>query len=145
MVDIFHDLPVNGRAADVFAAVSTPEGLSRWWSRECSGTPAVGEFYEFDFGPDYQWTAKVIALRPDDRFMIKMRDSDPDWEGTEIGFELEPLDSGTTLRFSHTGWPEDNAHFRTSSYCWAMYLRCLKLWIEDGIEISYDKRFDGRI
>lgn len=36
------------------------------------------------------------------------------------------------MRFSHTGWAEESEHFRISSYCWAVLLRLLKVYVERG-------------
>ncbi|QQS40328.1 MAG: SRPBCC domain-containing protein [Acidobacteriota bacterium] len=49
----------------------------------------------------------------------------------------------TIVRFSHTGWPNDNDHYRISSFCWAMYLRLMKKYVEDGTVVEYSKRLDA--
>lgn len=49
----------------------------------------------------------------------------------------------TSVRFSHTGWPEDNDHYRISSFCWAMYLRLMKKWVEDGTVVEYARRLEA--
>ena len=81
MADILYDFSINASPDRVFRAVSTPEGLDRWWTRRSSG-------------------------------------------------------------FSHTGWPSANEHFRVSSYCWAMYLRVLRRYLEHGEVVPYEQR-DG--
>jgi hypothetical protein len=35
-----------------------------------------------------------------------------------------------------------SAHYRTSSFCWAMYLRLLKRYVEHGEVVPYEKRLD---
>ncbi len=44
------------------------------------------------------------------------------------------------VSFYHMGWPENNEHFRISCYCWAMYLRILKRYIEYGEKVPYKSR-----
>lgn len=143
MPDIYHNIPINSDPEWVFACVSTPDGLSRWWSIGGTGLAGVGNEFEFDFGPEYQWKAVVEKFEPKELFSIRMTDADPDWIGTVITFELEESESGTMLKFEHVGWPEDNPHYRTSSYCWAMYLRCMKNYLEKGVELPYEQRFAG--
>jgi hypothetical protein len=46
----------------------------------------------------------------------------------------------TRVAFHHVGWPEANAHHRTSSFCWAMYLRLMRLSIENGTVVPYAER-----
>jgi hypothetical protein len=51
------------------------------------------------------------------------------------------LDQGATrVRFSHTGWAEEGEPFRISSYCWAMLLRLLKVYVERGEVMPHHER-----
>lgn len=143
MPDIYHDVPITGSLTEVFYGVSTTEGLSKWWSKGGSGEAGVGQEMNFDFGPGYQWKAVVEEFEPNRSFVLRMTECDRDWEGTTISFKLEEQADGSVLRFEHLGWPDDNSHYRSSSYCWAMYLRCLKMYIEDGTEIDYSGRLVG--
>src|SRR5262245_49191298 len=133
MADITHDYPILAPARAVFDAVSTPAGLDRWWTLRSKGSPELGSEYELFFGPDYDWRAKVSRAVPGREFELVMGRSDRDWMGTRVGFELtEATPAVTQVRFRHTGWPEANQHYRTSSFCWAMYLRILRIWLERG-------------
>jgi hypothetical protein len=69
-----------------------------------------------------------------------MTKSDPDWDATTFGFDLEEVDKGTLLKFSHQNWRELNHNFKHSSFCWAMLLNGLKNYIEKGIVIPFEKR-----
>lgn len=143
MPDICHDVPIAGTVKEVFEGVATPEGLSKWWSKGGTGEPVAGGILDLDFGPGYRWKAVVEECEPNRTFAIRMTECDKDWEGTRVRFRVEEQGSGTVLRFEHLGWPEDNPHYRTSSYCWAMYLRCLKMYVEEGTELDYSRRFEG--
>ena len=68
--------------------------------------------------------------------------SDDDWNGSVVGFELSDAPGGTQVRFYHKGWPQLNEHFRISSYCWAMYLRLLKMNLENGLVVAYEQRLE---
>ena len=57
-------------------------------------------------------------------------------------WELAPQDDMTLVRFRHAGWPSENAHYFTSCYCWAMYLRILKRFVEHGETVPYESRLD---
>ncbi|MGQ0642405.1 MAG: SRPBCC family protein [Gemmatimonadaceae bacterium] len=142
MADILHDFPIHAPAADVFRAISTPEGLEHWWTKRSSGTPVVGGSFELQFGPAYEWRARVLQCDPLLAFELEMTEADQDWLGTRVGFRLESGDGVTLVRFHHTGWPESNDHHRTSCYCWAMYLRVLKRNLEFGEEVPYERRLE---
>ena len=142
MADIYHDFPINAPALRVFWAISTPEGLDHWWTKRSTGLPAEGAEYELWFGPQYDWRARVAKCISPEAFELEMIRTDEDWLGTRVGFYLTPQDSSTSVRFYHTGWPQFNEHFRTSSYCWAMYLRILKRYLEYGELVPYENRLD---
>jgi uncharacterized protein YndB with AHSA1/START domain len=143
MADIYHDFPVMAPAHRVFEAITSSAGLDNWWSLRSSGEPRVGSVYRLDFGPGYAWQAIVHACIADRHIDWEMTGADADWTGTHVGFRLLPKENRTQVQFYHTGWPEINDHFRTSSFCWAMYLRILKRFIENGETVPYQERLDA--
>lgn len=143
MPDILHDLEIAASPARVFRAVSAPEELDRWWTKRASGPPVEGAEYELWFDPHHDWRARVTQCLPPRIFELELTRADPDWFGTRVGFLIEEREGGARLRFHHTGWPEANAHYRTSSFCWAMYLRLLRRYLERGDVVAYDKRLDA--
>ena len=142
MADILQDFPIRVLPAAVFDAVSSPAGLDRWWTLRSSGQPGVGNEYELDFGPDYLWRAVVTRSVPDETFELRMTEADADWKGTLVGFAFAPSGSGTQVRFYHRGWPDANAHYRTSCHCWALYLRILRRSLEYGEHVPYADRLN---
>ena len=142
MADIFHSFPIQATPAAVYEGVSQPAGLDHWWTLNSSGVAEPGATYELGFGPGYRWKGQVTQAVPAEAFELEMTEADPDWLATRIGFRLEALESGTQVHFWHTGWPDENQHYRTSSYCWAMYLRVLKRFLEFGEEVAYSQRLE---
>jgi hypothetical protein len=102
--------------------------------------PRVGESYNLWFGADYDWQAVVTKCLPNTEFELQITEADDDWTGTILRFSLELDGTRTQVRFCHTGWPAQNAHYRRSSYCWAMYLRVLKRYLEHGEVVAYEDR-----
>jgi uncharacterized protein YndB with AHSA1/START domain len=140
MADIQLSFPIFRDARTVFASMTAPAGLDAWWTRDSVGVPALGARYEFGFGPEVRWTGEVTLCDAPQRFEWTMRHADADWLGTRVGFTLEPFDGGVRVTFYHRGWPVENAHFRTSCYCWATYLRILKRHLEHGERVAYEER-----
>jgi uncharacterized protein YndB with AHSA1/START domain len=143
MADIFQEFPIKATPGRVFEAVTTPEGLNTWWTKQSSGEPVLDSRYELYFGPDSDWTATVIRSVQDRAFELQITTPAKDWEDTRIGFRLEEKEDMTWVHFHHTGWPEDNAHYRISCHCWALYLRLLRRFIEHGEVVPYEKRLDA--
>jgi uncharacterized protein YndB with AHSA1/START domain len=142
MPEILHDFPINAPSERVYQAMTDPAGLDQWWTSRSSGTAQVGEKYELDFGAQHQWRAVVTRCVPGKEFEWRVTEADTDWTGTRVGFDLTPHEGGTTVRFYHRGWEEENDHYRTSSFCWAMYLRILRRFLENGETVPYAARLD---
>ena len=140
MPDIFHDLWIKSDPKNVYNAICRQPGLDHWWTKSSEGTPELGSEYKLFFGPEHDWRAEVTLCSPPDQFEWTMTSADQDWLGSRVGFLLSVDGPYTRVRFYHCGWPEDNNHFRRSSYCWAMYLRALKYFIEEGEIVPYEIR-----
>jgi uncharacterized protein YndB with AHSA1/START domain len=140
MPEILHDFPVNATPLKVFGAFTTPAGLDSWWTLHSMGEPTLGTEYRLDFGPGYEWRARVTRAVPGREFELEFTSATEDWVGSRVGAILEGTKAGTQVRFYHRGWAESTDHFRTSSYCWAMYLRVMKRHLEFGEIIPYEDR-----
>ncbi len=143
MPDIVHQFPIKAPLEEVFKAVSTPAGLDAWWTLTSLGKAARGEVYELGFGPEYDWRASVSKCTPYSEFELKITHAQDDWLNTVIGFQLKEKNGAAEVLFYHKGWPENNDHYRISSYCWAMYLRLMKRYVENGEVVEYSNRLDA--
>jgi uncharacterized protein YndB with AHSA1/START domain len=142
MADIFQDFPIKVPIERVYWAVSTPEGLNRWWTKRSAGAPVDGAEYELWFGPEYDWRAKVTRCVPDSEFELLIVRADPDWTGSHVGFSQESASGATMVHFYHKGWASVNAHYRVSCHCWALYLRILRRYLEHDEFVPYEDRLD---
>jgi uncharacterized protein YndB with AHSA1/START domain len=140
--EICHDFPIAAPPQRVFEVICSSAGLAAWWTKASEGSPGPGNRYRLYFGPTYDWTAIMRRYQPTDLVEWEILNSDDDWKGSRVGFQLRPEGAGTLVQFHHTGWPSANAHFRTSCYCWAMYLRLLKRYIETGEVVEYERRLE---
>ena len=138
--DIYHDLFIEAPIEKVFDAITDPDHLVNWWPLKCAGKAQLHEEYNFYFGPEYDWYGKIIQYDYPRHFYVKMTKSDIDWDATSFGFDLEELGDKVHVRFLHKGWPTCNAHYRRSSYCWAILLHGLKKYVEKGVIIPFSER-----
>ena len=142
MVDILQNFVVNAGRSAVFRAISTPEGLNNWWTLTCSGKAEEGAEYILGFGPGCDWRARASRCAPDSEFELALTGADSDWQDTRVRFILNEVLGVTEVSFQHTGWPANNDHYRTSCFCWAMYLRLMKRFVEFGEVVPYDRRLE---
>lgn len=140
MNSIYHDVNINVSKDLVFGAISDPVQLINWWPLRCTGHPVLGETYNFFFSEEYNWYGTVSKIEKNTSFYIKMTRSDKDWDPTTFGFQLSENNGACMLSFSHVNWPENNHHFRRSSYCWAILLNGLKNYVEKGLVVPFDQR-----
>lgn len=143
MADIFHDFPVKAPLNRVFELVSTPQGLDCWWTHRSEGKPVEGAEYTLGFGPRYHWRARVTRCVPAIEIEFEILCDDTDWNHTRVGLQLESRGETTWVRFTHTGWPGANGHYRISCHCWALYLRILRRYLEHGESVPYESRLDA--
>lgn len=142
MADILHRFPIHASADRVFEAITSPKGLDAWWTLESEGQPVKGADYRFYFDPQYDWHGKVTEAAKDRVIEWRFTDAEPDWTGTSLRMELEEKEGWTWVEFAHTGWVDAGEHFRITSYCWAAYLRLLRLYVEEGQVAPYEKRLN---
>lgn len=143
MASILHEFVIKAAPQGIFEAMTSPAGLDQWWTHYSSGEPRLDSTYALGFGPEYDWEARVTRCLKDQEFELELVEASDDWLGTRVGFRLEPLGDHTQVSFWHAGWKEETHHFRTSTFCWAMYLRLLRRYVERGEAVPYEERLDA--
>ena len=137
MAEIRHRIGIRGSPMDIYRLLTTDAGLSRWWTRDTSGSGDVGSVIEFRFGgegPDFE----VIELVPDRLVRWRHRgDMPPAWQGSEILFELQPDGKQTFVNFSHYNWRETGDFLAHCSTKWAIFMMSIKSCIETGAGQPY--------
>jgi uncharacterized protein YndB with AHSA1/START domain len=137
---IYHNVEINTTADNIYNAITSADGLEKWWPLKSTGMPIIGGIYTFYFSPEYDWTAQVTHCEANKYMEWAMVESEEDWHQTSLVFKIEPFAQVCILSFEHRGWREANDHFRRTSYCWALYLRCLKLYLETSETVRYNDR-----
>jgi len=132
MVDILHRIGVKGAAPDdVYAALTTLEGLAGWWARDTTGATDVGGVIAFRFVPG-GFDMKVVELVPGKRVLWEVVEGPAEWVGTQVSFELSQAGDFTIVLFEHRGWAEPVEFMYHCSTKWATYLLSLKQLVETG-------------
>ena len=140
MPDILHQFQVAAPTDKIFDAVARPTGLDAWWTLKSSGVPKLNAEYQFYFGPNYDWRAKVIHVIPGHELTWQMTQAMDDWLPTQVGFKLLDGETLSTVSFFHSNWAAASKHFAVSNYCWAQLLRGLKDFVEQDKIVAFDRR-----
>jgi uncharacterized protein YndB with AHSA1/START domain len=106
MLDILHKVGIKSSSLDdTYRALTTPEGLSAWWTNNTQGHSKVGGVLQFRFGAG-GFDMKVIELHPAKRVRWQVVDGPTEWIGTKVDWELKQEGDWTIILFKHKGWKE---------------------------------------
>jgi uncharacterized protein YndB with AHSA1/START domain len=131
MVDILHRMGVRTSSpADVYAALTTIDGLAGWWTEDTSGD--ADDVLRFRFGESGGFDMVVLETRPHELVRWEVVDGPEEWIGTEVRFELTEEGGFTIVRFFHERWREPVEFMHHCSTRWATFLMSLKRYLETG-------------
>lgn len=136
---IEHLIDVKVTPSAVYQTLTTQQGLAEVWTRELSVEPVVGNLNEFRFGSDVD-RMKILALEKDTSVVWEVVDSDPEWIGTIISFELRENKGHTIVTLKQAKWRAVTDMFRSCNYHWGFFLYSLKSYCEDGRGIPFQAR-----
>ncbi len=110
-------------------ALTTIDGLSKWWTSQTEGNTTEGGVITFKFG-EAGVDMKVISSSS--KLIVWECVGGPDeWIGTQVEFKLVS-DPETTLFFRHKGWAEESPFLHHCSMKWAVFLLSLRQLLEEG-------------
>jgi uncharacterized protein YndB with AHSA1/START domain len=114
----------------VFAALTTLDGLSKWWTPSVTGTPQPGGELRFAFdGADELIRMRVEATTPTRALTWTCLEhtGDPHWTDSRLAFELAETATGCTLSLTHTGVAASRVQRG-----WEHFLTSIKDYLETG-------------
>lgn len=135
MADILHMVPIQASPQAVYAAITTEEGLKRWWTDDVSAEPREGSTAIFRFeGGQVAFHMEVDNLEPAEAVEWSVQDpAPPEWGGTRVTWHIRRGDDGNTqLLFGHRNWASTENSFPAINYNWGYYLTSLKEYLEKG-------------
>lgn len=132
MVDILHRVGIKSSSVgDVYAALTTVDGLAGWWTSDTDGDPNIGGTLQFRFG-EGRIDMKVAELQPDRSVLWEVTAGPEEWIGTRVAWDLRRDGDFTVVLFAHEGWKEPVEFLHHCSTKWALFLMSLKSKVETG-------------
>jgi uncharacterized protein YndB with AHSA1/START domain len=137
MADIIHRVGIKAPASQVYAALSTVEGVAGWWTRQTTGVSKVGGALAFRFlsptgGEVGCFDMEVLELRPDEQVRWRVKGGPQEWIGTDLEFSLSQQGEYTVVLFGHRNWREAGESMAHCSMKWATFLLSLRALVETG-------------
>ena len=131
MVDILHRVGIIASPEDVYAALTTIDGLAGWWTDETTGD--VSDVIKFHFSrAGGGFDMKVLETKPGELVRWEVVDGPEEWIGTEVRFDLSQTDDWTIVLFKHEGWREPVEFMHHCSTKWGSFLMSMKKYVETG-------------
>lgn len=137
MAEINHLIGIRGSVAQVYAALSTVDGLAKWWTAETTGSPTVGGVIQFRFGDYGGPDMKVVELTENVCVRWECVKHPSEWAGTKFTFTLKEEGGQVYLRFRQAEWKEAGDFLAFCSTKWALFLIGLKEYVESGTGRPY--------
>jgi uncharacterized protein YndB with AHSA1/START domain len=153
MPNIRHELTIGTPARNVYAAITSQQGLSSWWTPDVDTNGAPGSIAIFGFG-GYIKQMRLVKLTPVKCVCWECVKGEDEWVGTSLSFELLAGDREALLRarseakdqlgqqvgdgemtllmFAQENWRAETPMFAECNYTWGRFLRSLKLYCETG-------------
>jgi uncharacterized protein YndB with AHSA1/START domain len=128
---IRHLFHIDAPRQKVFDAISTIDGLNKWWTVQTSGDASKGGIIRFRFG-DVGPDMKVIESTPGETVSWECIASPHGWVGNRLTFSLDENEGKTRVRFAHNGWAEDNDFYAICSFTWGRYMESLRQYCQAG-------------
>jgi uncharacterized protein YndB with AHSA1/START domain len=136
MADMHHLVQIDGAdAAAAYAAVTTTDGITGWWTSRAAGAgAAVGDRLSMSF-PDapVTWDMTVAVADRPIRVEWDCTGGPPGWSGTRVVWAFEPVDAGVVVRLDHLGFATVDDMFRIVTVGWAQMLLSLRDYVASGV------------
>ncbi|WP_018681020.1 SRPBCC family protein [Actinokineospora enzanensis] len=131
MVDIMHRIGITRTPAAVYPALTTVDGLAKWWTEDTQGSGDVGGLLQFRFEQG-GFDMRVLEARPAELVLWEVVEGPEEWIGTRVRFELKQEEDYTIVLFRHEGWREPVDFMYHCNTKWGTFLMSLKRLLETG-------------
>jgi uncharacterized protein YndB with AHSA1/START domain len=135
MADIVKELTIEAATPRVWGALTQPDEIAGWWTDDLSVTPEVGTLAEFRFTQRtfvIQFEVAELEIGSKVHWITRQGPSTGHWKGTSVTWQLEPVQSGTKLVFTHDGFAQVDGVYEQTRRNWRYFLDSLKSYLETG-------------
>lgn len=139
MANIEQLMSIKASAEKVYETLTTEKGLGATWTNKLIVQPQIGFINKFDWDDDYATHMEVVELTENKKVVWKCiaAETESEWVGTTISFELTEKDGRTSIHFGQFNWKDVTDNYRFCNYNWALFLLSLKKYCETGTGEPY--------
>ena len=140
MTPIKHLLHINTPKEAVYAALTTPEKLSAWYTTLVKGSFELGQTVTFEFINLGVFQFKIVEMEPCSRIYFECVDSPWDTLGHLMKYDLDVNADKTRVRYSYEGFAEMDDAYANMNYSAAKYLESLRQYCQRGIGEAFGSK-----
>ena len=129
---IDQEIRIQGSPEQVYAALTTVDGIRAWHAPGARGTGEIGTEWVFPYAghPEFVW--EVVASDEPTRVDWRCTGGPGDSAGTTATFTIGPAGDRTVVELRHAGWPGTHGNFRKCNTTWGVLLHHLRDYVETG-------------
>lgn len=134
MKTIIHAVHLHASPTTVYDALTTADGLRKWWTTQVSVQPYVGGLIHFTFHGDFHPQMQQMVLERPRLVRWTCVAGHPNWQDNTFVFTLEARNAETLLTFVQEYAQElSDETYGTYNFNWGYYLGSLKRLCETGM------------
>jgi uncharacterized protein YndB with AHSA1/START domain len=131
VMDVLFRFDVDAAPEAVLEALKTTEGIKGFWTSRAEVPADVGDTLTLEFA-QAPLPFDLRLEQSDDRTVVWRTESfPPHWIGTNVRWDVEPRESGSTVSFRHAGFTDEEEAGRVA-YTWGLIMARLKQYAETG-------------
>jgi uncharacterized protein YndB with AHSA1/START domain len=118
------EVEIAASPPQVFAALATPRGLSRWLGARADRALAIGTCLDVAVAGTAALRVRVDRLEPPALMVWTCIDGIPEWHESTLRFDLAPWGDATLVRLTHSDWRwrEPDGTLWPSGFSWPRQL-----------------------
>lgn len=138
MKRILHTVHIAAPPEAVYAALTTEDGVTGWWTTKARLEPGQGGLIELTFHGDFHPEMRQTRLERDRLVEWSCEAGHDNWRDNRFSFALGREGGATRLRFTQEYAQElADDTYGTYNFNWGYYLNSLKVYCETGTGSPY--------
>lgn len=133
MAEINRKVTIAGAPEQVYAALTTLDGLRSWHTPRTAGSGHVGTEWQFTSTelPEIHW--EIAASEANRKVEWWCTEGPGESVGTTVLFEISDLGGGNTLlEVAHDGWSGTDGEFNEWDTRWGVLIDRIRQYLESG-------------
>jgi hypothetical protein len=134
MPDIKHTISIDAPRERVFPLIASGSGFTRWWAADVTEDYLTGIIEAAFFNRSTVY--RLTPIRSSTSWKAEwMCQTDQEWTGTRLLFELIETSGKTQLHFTHAGWKAETDYFFSCTKVWGELMIRLKA-VAEGADLG---------